>query len=367
MFFQHNGKNKTVDINQHRINASVAILAQDIVNMSNLGPGPNLERNRESRRWHAEKRLRCWAKVAPGEVPESVRKKAELRQRQRARANAQAAARCEQEAAEAASSHHQARGVRGRPAQASDSESSERPWRRARVRTSSHSQAHGGRGRPAQASDRDASEPPRRPTRGRGRPAQASDPDASEPPRRPTRVRTRSASPLPPTTDSVRHWTEHRYAPPDPMRHIRKVYVISHDCEPCCCDETDDETRIWVADLFWDKRTICDGRNPGVQERLLSTHRDNFASLCNTVFRVLTDQPDDVCWLSFVCRRGKHRSVACACLFWAILDTMGIDTEVCHKSMRKHERWCTCATCNATAPHESARLCHLFMHSIACS
>ena len=56
------------------------------------GRGPNYERNRVWREAvAAANRIYDWANVAAGEVPESVRRKAELRQQQRAKAKAKAA------------------------------------------------------------------------------------------------------------------------------------------------------------------------------------------------------------------------------------------------------------------------------------
>ena len=55
-------------------------------------PQGNLARNQAFRQWQANQRLHDWANAQPGEVPDSVRQKAEKRKEQRAKALAAKAA-----------------------------------------------------------------------------------------------------------------------------------------------------------------------------------------------------------------------------------------------------------------------------------
>ena len=152
------------------------------------------------------------------------------------------------------------------------------------------------------------------------------------------------------------------------FQHIRMAKLVSHD-EGCCWEATSsNEPNIGVKELFHDRPTRCDGRNPEVQNRILQQHPTNFQYLCRIVRERLETCTSEHISISIYCRSGKHRSVAAVELIGTILRTLSIDVRVFHKSLQWHRRRkCPCHICNKFGstgePTTSAELLRLFLEA----
>ena len=131
------------------------------------------------------------------------------------------------------------------------------------------------------------------------------------------------------------------------FQHIETAKVVSHD-ESCCWGTAPNKPpHINVKELFGDRASQCDGRNPEVQSRILQRHPENFKYLCMIVREQLETCTSTHISISVYCRSGKHRSVAAAELIGTILRTLLINVTVYHKSLHWHRRRkCRCSICN---------------------
>jgi hypothetical protein len=146
-------------------------------------------------------------------------------------------------------------------------------------------------------------------------------------------------------------------------------------CDNTCClrhlrDKSERELMpLEVYDVlrFRDTATSCDGRSDQVQSKLL-WHYQLFTQVCAQVHaRLRTAWRFDELELTvaFTCRRGKHRSVACAALIHGCLLDLGVDASLTHMSIERHNHGCRCRGCNVVgASTETIRLATgMFMDS----
>ena len=135
------------------------------------------------------------------------------------------------------------------------------------------------------------------------------------------------------------------------MRHIQEATIVSHDCD-CCWGLAEDQYQpfkpIYVAKMFKDSPTWCDGRNQQVQERIITRHHVEFSKLCRLVKIQLGECRSKDTTIFLACRHGKHRSVAAAELMGTILRTMHVHNTVVHRSLIWHpKQQCPCPDCHS--------------------
>jgi hypothetical protein len=153
---------------------------------------------------------------------------------------------------------------------------------------------------------------------------------------------------------------------PEDLRHITSIHIVSH-CKNYCCYRQSDGKKHWaVARLFYDEtRTNCDGRSANIQYTILRWRLTNFEMLIGWVKQFLRRHRRGAATICFYCNRGKHRSVACACLFAQIFSMLDVPCTVEHRSLEHHEQACNCPTCNAEPLQESKELKKLFLDAEA--
>jgi hypothetical protein len=342
-------------------------------------PGPNLHRNQQNRKWQANQRVHGWANVEPGEVPDNVRMKAEKRKEQRAKANAAAAA------AAAALDGPTPPRLLMVPAQALMPRAKPGPTPPpARVLMP---RAPGPTPPPARVllpTTKAGQTPSRRVLLSTAKPSAKPMTQASP---SATPIFPPSAKPMPraatrPSSTHVAKRARVRLveapgvrlveAPaglsqnvPRSIRHIERVVVSSH-CQSDCCYtpamKNEDEPHFAVRGLFYDPGKVWhDGRNLQVQSRIVSHHGENFAKLLKLVKEALESHRTSVMRMSFFCKAGKHRSVACAEMCACIFRTLGMQVSVHHDSLVKHGRACKCGDCTGPPIETSVPLTRLFL------
>lgn len=378
-------------------------------------PQGNLARNQAFRQWQANQRLHDWANAQPGEVPDSVRQKAEKRKEQRAKALAAKAApvpppapppppppappppsleprpppypppgkrvskadvgvqmktrdgpRCKSETPPSA--EPSASSTCRRPEEASPGGQRKRLAsctldRPAAKRTVSQLLAlqHVPKARPADVGVQ------LKPCK-----SEASDSSACNSVAEPSA--SSACKPEEASEGGERHSDLERFAcleadpnnkvqPPTKIGHIRRIEVLSR-CKGECCNtpglKYNYVASIDVADLFPDLRsTSCDGRNFMVQSRIVADHGD-FSLLLANVKETLAACPEDSVSVTFECTTGKHKGVACAELFAVIFRTFGMFVPVRHVGLDVHQCQCRCEVCNRSNYKKSVALAKLF-------
>jgi hypothetical protein len=323
-------------------------------------PGPNLDRNQQHRKWLANQRIYDWANVEPGGVPDSVRIKAEKRKEQRAKANAAAAL--------DGPTHSRLLLVPAQWLMPRPKPLPTPPPAGLGIATRSKSLPTGPR-----------PEPTPKPT---PPPARAPEAEPTPPPAPPPQY---SAKQMPchavPMRIEVASSSEERVAKrsrvcfveapaelqsvPKSIRHIERVVVSSH-CESNCCFtpamKNDGEPHFAVRHLFHDPHRVWhDGRNLQVQCRIIAKHGGNFAKLIRQVKEALEAHRSSEMRMSFFCKAGKHRSVACTEMFACIFRTLGMQVSVHHDSLANHGKACQCRECNGPPTETSDTLTSLFL------
>jgi hypothetical protein len=124
-------------------------------------------------------------------------------------------------------------------------------------------------------------------------------------------------------------YTECRLRPPAPGDFLidewpKVVEIYSHDNKKKCCWDNDlcceQCLRLDCRPFYDPDHTDHDGRHRDVQAGLLQ-HKKNIFEMCQLVVTHLRKHAGRRCAIAFWCNRGKHRSVGCAELFYAILST----------------------------------------------
>jgi hypothetical protein len=329
------------------------------------GPrGPNWEQNQQWRLAQAARRAHDWANTLPGTVPDSVRRKAEKRKLQRERALAirqsQAIDAPASPPSPAPAPAPQTAEVEGEFAYGRS-----RPipqwlldWQAATNTPTSQDEYWNGIGdehttkatRIAQPSSKSLA---------------TSRSYSSRDPAPPPEVDLPSAS-------SVEHQFE---LPPwrQPLYNamqLQALFIQSHCQSECCwnelCGTEDGDSATHHIDCtgFVDQRTGHDGRLLFIQERLIEHHLDRFREILRQVksFMEIDAADSGVCHIHFWCRRGKHRSVACAelvaCTVRTAIPTIEID--VLHKGLLMHNRRCDCPECDHGRERRSKTLARAF-------
>jgi hypothetical protein len=105
------------------------------------------------------------------------------------------------------------------------------------------------------------------------------------------------------------------------------VEIYSHDNKKCCWDNDlccEQCLRLDVHAFYDPDHTDHDGRHRDLQAGLLQ-HKNNkqdcVLDMCKQVVTHLRKHAGRPCAIAFWCNNGKHRSVGCAELFYAILST----------------------------------------------
>jgi hypothetical protein len=107
------------------------------------------------------------------------------------------------------------------------------------------------------------------------------------------------------------------------------VEIYSHDSKKCCWDryrdvDSDQCLRLDCRPFYDPDHTDHDGRHRDVQAGLLQhkkNKQDCVLGMCKQVRTHLRTHAGRRCAIAFWCNKGKHRSVGCAELFYAILST----------------------------------------------